>query len=330
MIGLGVGIDYALFIVTRHRRAAPRPRPSRTPPAAPSPPPGQAVLFAGITVVIAICGLAVAGIPLVTSMGFGAAIVVAVMVVAALTLLPALLGLRRATTSTASACPARKPKVEAGDRDEHGHYHGWARWATTCRATRGRTCRQPRACCSPLAAPLLAHAARPDRRRQRLHHAPRCGAATTCSPRASARASTARSDPRRRPDAAGAERRHGASPASAAVAADPDVGRASPRPPLSPDGDDRGHPGHDPQSSPQDAATTDLVNRLRGDVIPPAVPGHRRPRLRRRLRPPRSSTCPTSIASAAAAVHRLRHRPVVPAADGGVPLDRWCRSRPRS
>src|SRR3546814_14046550 len=53
---------------------------------------GQAVIFAGGTVVIAICGLALAGIPLITTMGFAAAIVVAVMVLASITLLPALLG----------------------------------------------------------------------------------------------------------------------------------------------------------------------------------------------------------------------------------------------
>jgi putative drug exporter of the RND superfamily len=53
---------------------------------------GQAVLFAGTTVVIAICGLLVAGIPYVAVLGFTAAIVVAVMMLAALTLLPALLG----------------------------------------------------------------------------------------------------------------------------------------------------------------------------------------------------------------------------------------------
>ena len=92
MIGLGVGIDYALFIVTRHREnlqlgltvedAAGRALATA----------GSAVLFAGITVMIAICGLAIAGIPLVTVMGLTAGLTVAVMVAVALTLLPALLG----------------------------------------------------------------------------------------------------------------------------------------------------------------------------------------------------------------------------------------------
>jgi RND superfamily putative drug exporter len=92
MIGLGVGIDYALFIVTRYRQflhdgldvpeAAGRAIATS----------GSAVVFAGVTVVIAILGLQVAGLPMVTSMGYAAAITVAVMVVASIVLLPALLG----------------------------------------------------------------------------------------------------------------------------------------------------------------------------------------------------------------------------------------------
>ena len=93
MLGLGVGIDYALFIVSRHREGlrsglAPQDAAAEATAAA-----GTSVLWAGITVVAAICGLAFAGIPLITSLGFSAAIVVGVTVVAALTILPALLSL---------------------------------------------------------------------------------------------------------------------------------------------------------------------------------------------------------------------------------------------
>jgi len=93
MIGLGVGIDYSLFIVTRHREnlAAGMEMEASIGHAVATA--GQAVLFAGTTVVIAICGLLVAGIPYVAVLGFTAAMVVAVMMLAALTLLPALLGL---------------------------------------------------------------------------------------------------------------------------------------------------------------------------------------------------------------------------------------------
>jgi putative drug exporter of the RND superfamily len=92
MIGLGVGIDYALFIVTRHRenlRAGMTVEEAAGRAVATS---GAAVLFAGVTVVIAICGLAIAGITAVTVMGLMAGLTVAVMVAIALTLLPALLG----------------------------------------------------------------------------------------------------------------------------------------------------------------------------------------------------------------------------------------------
>jgi RND superfamily putative drug exporter len=93
MIGLGVGIDYALFIVTRHRegmRCGLDPQQAATAAAATA---GTSVLWAGVTVVAAICGLGFAGIPVITSLGFASAIVVAVSVLSALTVLPALLSL---------------------------------------------------------------------------------------------------------------------------------------------------------------------------------------------------------------------------------------------
>ena len=93
MIGLGVGIDYSLFIITRHFRGLAdglSPRESVARAAATS---GGAVVFAGLTVTIALVSLAVANIPLVTTMGLMAAIAVVVAVLAALTLLPAELAL---------------------------------------------------------------------------------------------------------------------------------------------------------------------------------------------------------------------------------------------
>ena len=91
MIGLGVGIDYALFIVTRHRENLQRMTVEEAAGRAIATS-GAAVLFAGATVVIAICGLAIAGIPAVTVMGLMTGLTVAVMVAISLTLLPALLG----------------------------------------------------------------------------------------------------------------------------------------------------------------------------------------------------------------------------------------------
>ncbi len=92
MIGLAVGIDYALFIVSRHREQLlegidPEESAARATATA-----GSAVVFAGVTVVIALVGLAVARIPFLTIMGIVAAFSVVVAVAVALTLLPALLG----------------------------------------------------------------------------------------------------------------------------------------------------------------------------------------------------------------------------------------------
>jgi putative drug exporter of the RND superfamily len=91
MIGLGVGIDYALFIVTRHFRGLHDKLPMEESIARAAATSGGAVFFAGGTVTIALISLAVADIPLVTTMGLMAAVAVVVAVLAALTLLPAFL-----------------------------------------------------------------------------------------------------------------------------------------------------------------------------------------------------------------------------------------------
>ncbi|GIG89050.1 MMPL family transporter [Plantactinospora endophytica] len=116
MLGLAVGIDYSLFITSRYRQnlledLAPEEAAGRAIGTA-----GSAVLFAGVTVVIALAGLAVVNIPFLTIMGLAAAGTVAVAVLVALTLLPALLGfagrrilprrLRRDETAVAPAAEA--------------------------------------------------------------------------------------------------------------------------------------------------------------------------------------------------------------------------------
>jgi RND superfamily putative drug exporter len=93
MIGLGVGIDYSLFIVTRFRENRRSGRTIVEAAGQASATAGSAVLFAGTSVVIAISGLLISGIWAVGLLGLAAAIVVAASVVSALTLLPALLGL---------------------------------------------------------------------------------------------------------------------------------------------------------------------------------------------------------------------------------------------
>ncbi|MEN8237939.1 MAG: MMPL family transporter [Actinomycetota bacterium] len=93
MIGLGVGIDYALFLVTRHREFVAKGMTIEESVGRASATSGQAVVFAGGTVVIAILGLAVAGVPALTAAGIATSIIVLIMVIASVTLLPAFLGL---------------------------------------------------------------------------------------------------------------------------------------------------------------------------------------------------------------------------------------------
>ena len=93
MIGLGVGIDYALFLVTRHREFLGRGMTVAESAGRAVATAGQAVIFAGGTVVIAILGLAVAGVPFMTAAGVATSLIVLIMVVASITLLPAFLGI---------------------------------------------------------------------------------------------------------------------------------------------------------------------------------------------------------------------------------------------
>ncbi|MGK0274167.1 MAG: RND superfamily putative drug exporter [Ilumatobacter sp.] len=93
MIGLGVGIDYALFLVTRHREHLARGMGVEESVGRAVATAGQAVIFAGGTVMIAILGLAIAGVPFMTAAGVATSVVVFIMVLASVTLLPAFLGL---------------------------------------------------------------------------------------------------------------------------------------------------------------------------------------------------------------------------------------------
>ena len=113
MLGLGVGIDYALFILSRHRQnlAAGQSVPVAIGRANATA--GLSVLFAGVTVIVAILGLKVSGIPMMEMMGYGSAIMVAVVMLASITLLPAMLGRRQAPREQ---CPDPVREAEAGLR----------------------------------------------------------------------------------------------------------------------------------------------------------------------------------------------------------------------
>ncbi|WP_460066557.1 MMPL family transporter [Streptomyces sp. YKOK-I1] len=92
MIGLAVGIDYALFIVSRYRAELAEGRSREEAVGRATGTAGSAVVFAGLTVVIALAGLSVVGVPMLTKMGLAAAGTVVVAVLIALTMIPALLG----------------------------------------------------------------------------------------------------------------------------------------------------------------------------------------------------------------------------------------------
>ncbi|MFF7869177.1 MMPL family transporter [Streptomyces qaidamensis] len=92
MIGLAVGIDYALFIVSRYRAELAEGREREEAVGRAVGTAGSAVVFAGLTVVIALVGLSVVNIPMLTKMGIAAAGTVAIAVLIALTMVPALLG----------------------------------------------------------------------------------------------------------------------------------------------------------------------------------------------------------------------------------------------
>ena len=93
MIGLGVGIDYALFIVTRYRGAMASGRSPEDSVGLAMDTAGRAVVFAGLTVVVSLLGMLLIGLKFISGLGIGAATTVAVTMVASVTLLPALLGL---------------------------------------------------------------------------------------------------------------------------------------------------------------------------------------------------------------------------------------------
>jgi RND superfamily putative drug exporter len=92
MLGLSCGIDYALFILSRHRNNHLQGMTVEDSVALAAGTAGSSVVFAALTVIIALCGLAVVGIPFLTVMGLAAACSVLIALLVALTLLPALLG----------------------------------------------------------------------------------------------------------------------------------------------------------------------------------------------------------------------------------------------
>ncbi len=119
MIGIGVGIDYALFIVTRYRNALHRTGSPEAAVIEAMNTSGRAVVFAGVTVMISVLGILLMGLPFLHGLAVGTSLAVFVAVVAAVTLLPALLGFVGTTID----------RFRVGRRKQHTGETMWHRWA---------------------------------------------------------------------------------------------------------------------------------------------------------------------------------------------------------
>ncbi len=126
MIGLGVGIDYALFLVSRYRAGRAEGKDVHPAIATAVSTSGSAIVFAGSTVVLALVTLLVAGIPLVTSLGYASAFAVVTAVLAAITLLPAILAAIGPRIDSLPLPGRRRKEAPTG-----GLWAAWGRFVTT-------------------------------------------------------------------------------------------------------------------------------------------------------------------------------------------------------
>ena len=261
MIGLGVGIDYVLFIVTRYRSALHTGLEPRTAVITAITTSGRAVIFAGCTVIISLLGLFVMNLGFLRGLAVGAVSAVLVVMLASVTLLPAMLGfIGHKIDSLRVPFVNRK---ESGDRRSLSH-----RWSRVVQ-------RRPWPAVVICVIVLLALAA-PARH---MHFGfPDAGNSPTShtTRRAYDLLSRGFGPGFNGPlllvaTADGKDPATAVAPVAAAVASDPDVRFVTP-PNSSPDGKIALLVAY-PRSSPQAQATQDLVKRLRSDVLPRATSG---------------------------------------------------------
>ena len=265
LIGLGVGIDYSLLIITRHRAGLHRGLTVEDAAGRAVATAGQSVMIAGATVVISIFGLAIVGISNITRDGAGAVIVVAVMVLAALTLLPALLGFAGHNVDR-FGLPGRNPRVEPTTVDAAGRATGGPAGAATWRAAPLVYLVASLAVLLALAAPALdLRLGQPD-----AGNLPESSTLRRSYDRLAAAFGPGFNGPLLvAVDIAGEA---GAPEAvRAALVAEPGI--AAVGDPVVADDGDSAVIQVEPRSAPQDAATEALVHRLRDTVLPGALDG---------------------------------------------------------
>jgi putative drug exporter of the RND superfamily len=260
MLGLGVGIDYALFILSRHRQNLDSGMSVPEAIGRANATAGLSVLFAGVTVVVAIAGMQLSGIPMLAVMGWASALMVAVTMLAALTLLPALLGVAGRRINS-----LRVPFIRS--RTDHNARSMAARWAAKVVA-------RPVAF-GVLAVVLLGVLATPVfSMRLGFADAGNDGPSTTTRRAydlmADAYGPGVNGTLQVVVDAGGATiTEEAASSIADAIAADPGV--ASVAAPVLNEGSTLALLDVTPTTGPQEAETAELLERLRGTVLPDAV-----------------------------------------------------------
>jgi RND superfamily putative drug exporter len=132
LIGLGVGIDYSLFILTRTRTGMRRGLPVQEAVTAAGGTAGRAVLFAGLTVCVALLGILTVGVSTLSGAAIAAAVTVAFVLLGALTLLPALAGLAGPRLLTRR----QRRALARGETGFSEASRGWARWASLVQRNR--------------------------------------------------------------------------------------------------------------------------------------------------------------------------------------------------
>jgi RND superfamily putative drug exporter len=264
LVGLGVGIDYALFVVTRYRSALHAGSPPQTAVAVAMATSGRAVLFAGSTVVVSLLGLFLLGLPFIYGAALSAVIAVLVVMTASMTLLPAALGFaghRIDRLAVRRSRPAGRPAAGPGL---------WARWSQLIQRRPWIAGGAALLVLATLALPFLSlRLAYSDAGDDPASYTTRQAydlLAAGFGPGANGPLVIAVELP-------GGSGHAVASALAARLAAEPDVASAS-----APRFDRTGEAAVIsviPDTSPQDARTTALVHRIRASVIPAVVRGTR-------------------------------------------------------